>query len=178
MAYFIIVALLIKYFYVRTDYFGDFNLARTLIEIIPFVFLVTFLQLLPFPRRVRNLIWICIDFIVSVLLFASGVYFNYYGDLFTHYSFAYLNQVGHVKDSVFSILNPTYLIYFFDIPLFVTLFIINKSIEFNWFKLGFKSLITLSLIFGSAFSWQVAEQVNKQSDSNIHKAYKDGVSSF
>jgi phosphoglycerol transferase MdoB-like AlkP superfamily enzyme len=178
MAYLILIAILMKYVFVRIDYFSDFNVARALIEMIPLVFLFGFIQLIPMPRRLRNSIWITIDLLLSVVLFASSVYFSYYGDLASHYSFEYLNQVGHIKDSIFDILNPTYFLFFFDVPLIIALFFYNKSRNWKFLKLRFTMLASLSLLCAIAFTWQVYAQVTNSDDSNLQKAYSKGIASF
>jgi phosphoglycerol transferase MdoB-like AlkP superfamily enzyme len=178
MAYLILIAILMKYVFVRIDYFSDFNVARALIEMIPIVFLFGFIQLVPMPRRLRNSIWISIDLLLSAILFASSVYFSYYGDLASHYSFEYLNQVGHIKDSIFDILNPTYFLFFFDLPLIVALFFYNKSFNWKFYHLRFSTLASISLLCAVGFTWQVFTQVNNTDDSNLQKAYSKGIASF
>lgn len=178
MAYLILIAILMKYVFVRIDYFSDFNIARALIEIIPIVFLFGFIQLVPMPRRLRNSIWMTIDLSLSIVLFASSVYFSYYGDLASHYSFEYLNQVGHIKDSIFDILNPTYFLFFFDIPLIIALFFLNKTSDWKFLQLRFTTLASISLLCAAAFTWQVYTQVNNSDDSNLQKAYSKGIASF
>lgn len=178
MPYFILITILIKYVFVRIDYFNDFHVGRAALELIPFFIILGVMLLFPFPIRMRNGIWLIINFVVSCTLFASSVYFHYYGELASHYSFAYLNQVGHVKDSVFDVLNLTYFLFFFDFPLLLLLHFLKRPFPFKGFYIRYSTWASVALICGLVFTWQVWSQVRHSDETSIQKGYARGVNSY
>ncbi|MCF2941023.1 LTA synthase family protein [Paenibacillus alkaliterrae] len=64
--------------------------------------------------------------ILSLLLFASTIYFSYYGTVPTYTALYGLDQVPQIGESVGSILLPVYYLFFLDLVVFVVLFAVNR----------------------------------------------------
>ena len=57
------------------------------------------------------------------------MYYKYYGVIVTYHALAQVNQVGTVKTSIFSLLDPYYLLMFADIIFFAVIFLRKKSAQ-------------------------------------------------
>ncbi|MBS4538842.1 LTA synthase family protein [Clostridium sp. D2Q-11] len=114
-------------------------------------------------NRYKMTIYLFINLIISTYFLSTILYYNYYGTLVTYNAVFQLGQVGEVKDSVFELFNPLYLILYLDIA-FVSLLVLIKRYPFKRHisvkkKLVYSILIVFLLI----------------SITNIYIPVKDGV---
>ncbi|KUP25518.1 LTA synthase family protein [Paenibacillus sp. DMB5] len=71
------------------------------------------------PRRIKSGAYWSFNVILSLLLFASSVYFNHFGSVPTYLAFYELNQVFQVKESVESTIQPVDYLFFADLVIVV-----------------------------------------------------------
>lgn len=75
--------------------------------------------------RWRGIAYWVINLIISVSLFASTVYFSYYGSVPTYTALKALDQVNQIQDSVESLIKSVYYIYFLDLVILTILYIVR-----------------------------------------------------
>jgi len=68
-----------------------------------------------FANRSKLFIYLLADLVLTCIFFAAIMYYKYYGVIVTYHALAQVNQVGRVKTSVFTLLDPVYLLIFIDI---------------------------------------------------------------
>ncbi|GAB2723080.1 LTA synthase family protein [Paenibacillus thermoaerophilus] len=76
--------------------------------------------------------WI-VNLLLTGVFFAVMLYYKYYGVIATYHALDRVNQVKAVSDSVYTLLNPTYLIVFADIAIIGVLMVWRKK-AVNWKK--------------------------------------------
>ncbi|WP_284238516.1 LTA synthase family protein [Paenibacillus glycanilyticus] len=75
--------------------------------------------------RWRGIAYWVVNLIVSVLLFASTVYFSYYGSVPTYTALKALDQVNQIQDSVDSLIKNVYYVYFMDLAILAVLYMVR-----------------------------------------------------
>lgn len=85
-----------------------------LLKEIPFIW-VAFILIEWFSSKRKIGIYLGVNFIITAVLFAVIMYYKYYGVIVNHHALQQVNQVTAVKNSVFSLLSPHYLLIFLDI---------------------------------------------------------------
>lgn len=81
---------------------------------IPFV-LTLFCLIEWFATKRKMGIYLTVNLLITAILFAAIMYYKYYGVIVTYHALQQVNQVTAVKNSVFSLLQPYYLLIFLDI---------------------------------------------------------------
>ncbi|WP_419871228.1 LTA synthase family protein [Candidatus Pristimantibacillus sp. PTI5] len=74
----------------------------------------------------RGTVFHILNAVLSLLLFASTVYFSYYGTVPTYTALHGLDQVLQIRTSVGSIIQASFYIYFVDLIVFTVIFIVNR----------------------------------------------------
>ncbi|QYR20444.1 LTA synthase family protein [Paenibacillus sp. sptzw28] len=85
-----------------------------LITEIPFIWLM-FCLIEMFATKRKLGFYMAANFIVTAVMFAVIMYYKYYGVIVTYHALGQVTQVTAVKSSVFSLLDPYYLLIFLDI---------------------------------------------------------------
>ncbi|WP_019635205.1 LTA synthase family protein [Paenibacillus fonticola] len=85
-----------------------------LLKEIPFIW-AAFSLIEWFSSKRKIGIYLVVNFIITAVLFAAIMYYKYYGVFVTYHALQQVNQVTAVKNSVFSLLSPHYLLIFLDI---------------------------------------------------------------
>ncbi|WP_199925434.1 LTA synthase family protein [Paenibacillus bouchesdurhonensis] len=85
-----------------------------LLKEIPFIW-VAFILIEWFSSKRKIGIYLGVNLIITAVLFAVIMYYKYYGVIVNHHALQQVNQVTAVKNSVFSLLSPHYLLIFLDI---------------------------------------------------------------
>lgn len=67
--------------------------------------------------RLKHITYVLLDVLLSLILFALIVYFQYFNTLATYTSLFDLNQAGDVSDSIATLIKPHYYWLFADLPL-------------------------------------------------------------
>lgn len=68
-----------------------------------------------------------VNLLVTAIFFAAIMYFKYYGVIVTYHAAEQVNQVTAVSNSVFSLMDPYYLLIFTDIIILGVYFFFNKK---------------------------------------------------
>jgi len=79
------------------------------------VVLMIFVMIELFANKSKLFIYLLADLLLTCIFFAAIMYYKYYGVIVTYHALAQVNQVGRVKTSVFTLLDPIYLLIFIDI---------------------------------------------------------------
>ncbi|AZK48805.1 LTA synthase family protein [Paenibacillus lentus] len=85
-----------------------------LLKEIPFIW-IAFILIEWFSSKRKIGIYLGVNFIITAVLFAVIMYYKYYGVIVNPNALQQVNQVTAVKNSVFSLLSPHYLLIFLDI---------------------------------------------------------------
>jgi lipoteichoic acid synthase len=78
------------------------------------------------PGRAKTSVFWTLNVLMSLLLFASSVYFNHFGSVPTYLALYELDQVFQVKESVESTIELVDYLYFADLVLFAGLYLFRK----------------------------------------------------
>ncbi|RXZ82711.1 LTA synthase family protein [Paenibacillaceae bacterium] len=86
-----------------------------------------------FTARRKLLLYMIVNLLLTTVFFAAIMYYKYYGVIVTYHALRQVNQVGEVKDSVFSLIDPQYMLIFIDIIVLSIWFFAGKSMK-HWRK--------------------------------------------
>lgn len=101
--------------------FDDVMPWRPLITEIPFIWLI-FSLIEWFASKRKMAAYITVNLLLTAIFFAAIMYYKYYGVMVNYHALEQVNQVTAVSNSVFSLMDPYYLLIFADIiVLFVLL---------------------------------------------------------
>jgi lipoteichoic acid synthase len=119
--------LLVKFFIVRSLLFEDTNLFHTIALEIGYLLLIFGLVEFLTSKKLKNILYIAVNLILTILLVAILIYHDYYGYIVTVHAFSLLGQVGAVKDSVFELIDPIYFVLFVDFVLLILYAFIRRN---------------------------------------------------
>ena len=106
--------------------FGDLVSWKTVLTEIPFVWAL-FALIERFASKRKLGYYMTVNLLVTAIFFAAIMYFKYYGVIVTYHAAEQVNQVTAVRNSVFSLMDPYYLLIFIDIIVLGFYFFINKN---------------------------------------------------
>ncbi|WP_379146651.1 LTA synthase family protein [Paenibacillus sp. sgz500992] len=126
-AHFFIVAGLIwlKLLLLRINFFDRISWEWIAADIAPVLLIMGILALIV-PGRMKTAVYWSFNGILSLLLFASSVYFNHFGSVPTYLAFYELNQVFAVKESVESTIEYIDYLFFADIVIMILYALIRR----------------------------------------------------
>ncbi|TCN00607.1 phosphoglycerol transferase MdoB-like AlkP superfamily enzyme [Paenibacillus sp. BK033] len=116
--------LLVKSVLFRLFLFGELKWNGLLADAAAWLGLLLIVELVT-AARWRGIAYWAVNLVVSVLLFASTVYFSYYGSVPTYTALKALDQVNQIQDSVESLIKSIYYIYFLDLAILAILYIVR-----------------------------------------------------
>lgn len=103
----------------------------TLLKEIPFV-LIVYCLIEWFASKRKFLYYTIANLVMTSILFAVIMYYKYYGVIVTYAALEQVNQVTAVKNSVFSLMDPYYLLIYTDVlVMLVLLFMKKKALEWK-----------------------------------------------
>ncbi|MGG3280725.1 LTA synthase family protein [Paenibacillus solani] len=115
------VIMLLKSYLAWSVIFDDVIPWKPLITEIPFIWLV-FSLIEWFASKRKLTVYMIVNLLLTAIFFAAIMYYKYYGVIVTYHALEQVNQVTAVSNSVFSLMDPYYLLIFTDIiVLFVLL---------------------------------------------------------
>lgn len=101
---------------------------EVLITEIPFIWLL--FCLIEWCASKRKLMaYTIVNIILTGVFFAVIMYFKYYGVIVNYHALAQVNQVTEVKSSVFSLMDPYYLLVFADIIVLLVLLLKSRKVK-------------------------------------------------
>lgn len=159
--------------------FGDKVPWIALVADIPFAW-VLFCLIELFASK-RKLGWyVTANIVVTAVLFAVIMYYKYYGVIVTYHALEQVNQVTAVKDSVFTLLAPYYLLIFTDvIILFYVIF--RKKIARGWKEIAKVKMhrgLALGILVSSLVICMFNIWPNRASMNEIKQAKDMGILNY
>ncbi|MFG1735793.1 LTA synthase family protein [Paenibacillus sp. 843] len=108
------VIMLLKSYVAWMVIFDDVMPWKPLITEIPFIWLV-FSLIEWFASKRKLAAYMSVNLLLTAIFFAAIMYYKYYGVIVTYHALEQVNQVTAVSNSVFSLMDPYYLLIFTDI---------------------------------------------------------------
>lgn len=93
---------------------------------LPFILLI-FCLIEWFATKRKLMVYTIFNLLLTAIFFAVIIYYKYYGVIVTYKALEQVNQVTAVSNSVFSLIDPQYLLIFTDVIVFGYLLFRNKS---------------------------------------------------
>lgn len=121
----VFVLLFIKSIVFRLFLFSQVTIAGMLTDAAILLSLLLIFELI-MPSRWRGPGYWVLNMLMSVLLFASTVYYSYYGSVPTYTALKALDQVSQIGSSIQSLIKAIYYVYFIDVVVIAIIFIVNK----------------------------------------------------
>ncbi len=146
-----------------------------LLKEVPFVLAIFCLIEWLAGRRKLVYYW-CANLVITSILFAAIMYYKYYGVMVTYHALGQVNQVGAVRNSVFSLIHPYYLLIFTDL-IILAFFMFSKSKYNNWNQPKNNKLI-LSVLVVSIAICLFNILPNRASMNEIVKAEQMGILNY
>ncbi|AIQ55258.1 LTA synthase family protein [Paenibacillus sp. FSL R7-0331] len=162
--------------------FGDLLSWKSLITEIPFIWAL-FCLIEAFASKRKLGLYMLVNLLVTAIFFAAIMYFKYYGVIVTYQAAEQVNQVTAVRNSVFSLMDPYYLLIFSDIIIFGIYFFFNKKgrsyKKENINRRSGNSRFSYSLLFAVSLGLCLFNVLpNKASMNEIKKAQEMGLLNY
>lgn len=103
---------------------------RTVLTEIPF-FWILFCLIEWFSRKHKLVWYLVVNLFVTIILFSVFMYYKYYGVVATYHALEQVNQVTAVSNSVFSLMDPYYVLIFIDVVIIGIMLFSSKKVQ-NW----------------------------------------------
>lgn len=123
---FFTILLILKAFLAWGVIFDDMVPWKSLLTEIPFAWAL-FCIIERFASKRKLGYYMTVNLLVTAIFFAAIMYFKYYGVIVTYHAAEQVNQVTAVSNSVFSLMDPYYLLIFTDIIVLGGYFFFNKK---------------------------------------------------
>jgi lipoteichoic acid synthase len=121
---FLFVVMMLKMVLFRQFVFNGIQADRLLTDAAAVLALLLVVDVIT-SAKWRGTVFGILNAVLSLLLFASTVYFSYYGTVPTYTALHGLDQVLQIRTSVGSIIQAKYYLFFADVIVFVLLYIVN-----------------------------------------------------
>ena len=173
------ILLLLKSYLAWMVIFDDIMPWRPLVTEIPFIWLI-FSLIEWFASKRKMAAYMTVNLILTAIFFAAIMYYKYYGVIVTWHALEQVNQVTAVSNSVFSLMDPYFLLIFADFIVLVFLF--WKNDRFKAWKLEHSrkgsrgSWVTLFVVAGTLCLMQIMP--NRASMNEIVKAQEMGILNY
>jgi lipoteichoic acid synthase len=179
---FFTIIFILKSFLAWGVIFGDLLSWKSIITEIPFVWAL-FCLIEAFASKRKLGYYMLVNLLVTAIFFAAIMYFKYYGVIVTYHAAEQVNQVTAVRNSVFSLMDPYYLLIFADIILLGVYFFFNKKgrdyKKENINRRTGTSKFSYSLLFAVSFGLCLFNILpNKASMNEIKKAQEMGLLNY
>ncbi|GKU77669.1 hypothetical protein L3i20_v220660 [Paenibacillus sp. L3-i20] len=151
----------------------------TILKEIPFV-LIIYCLIEWFASKRKMLYYLIANLTLTSILFAVIMYFKYYGVIVTYFALAQVNQVTAVKNSVFSLMDPYFLLIYIDVVILaIIMFRRNKSQDWkNKFNRKENKRMIILLLTGSLAICIFNIMPNRASMNEIVKAEQMGILNY
>lgn len=123
---FFTIIFILKAFLAWGVIFDDLLPWKALLTEIPFAWAL-FCIIERFASKRKLGYYMIVNLLVTAIFFAAIMYFKYYGVIVTYHAAEQVNQVTAVSNSVFSLMDPYYLLIFTDIIILGVYFFFNKN---------------------------------------------------
>jgi lipoteichoic acid synthase len=150
-----------------------------LLKEIPFV-LIIFCFIEWFASKRKLSIYLGVNLLLTGIFFAAIMYYKYYGVIVTYYALKQVNQVTAVSNSVFSLMDPYFLLIFTDV-IIMAFILFRRRLAVHW-KTAFQQKEkrkVVALLFGvSVFLCFFNILPNRASMNDIVKAEQMGILNY
>lgn len=161
--------------------FGDMLPWKSLLTEIPFVWAL-FCIIERFASKRKLGYYMTVNLLVTAIFFAAIMYFKYYGVIVTYHALEQVNQVTAVRNSVFSLMDPYYLLIFLDILVLGYYFLRNKKgrdLKKQINRKGSRGVGVVTVIFIISLGLCLFNILPNQASMNeIKKAQEMGILSY
>lgn len=174
------VILILKIYIVWITIFDEVPAWGPLLREIPFIWAL-FCLLEWFSSKRKIGLYLTVNFIVTAIFFAAVMYHKYYGVIVNYHALEQVNQVTAVKQSVFSLLAPYYLLIFLDIIIISYWLLRKKRAEQlkSFFNLKKTSTGVIAGIFAASVLLCIFNiWPNRASMNEIKQAEKMGILNY
>lgn len=155
---------------------NGFSMMPLLTEI-PFVWAL-FCLIEWFASKRKLLYYFIVNLLLTAIFFAAIMYYKYYGVIVTYHALDQVNQVTAVKNSVFSLMHPYYLLIFIDIIVFAIMLFRNRETPIDTSHRPRKKALVMSLFVLSVIVCFVNIMPNRASMNEIKKAEDMGILNY
>lgn len=176
---FFTVLLVLKSYLAWAVIFDDVTPWEPLIAEIPFVWLL--FSLIEWCASKRKMAaYLGVNLLLTAIFFAAIMYYKYYGVIPTYHALEQVNQVTAVSNSVFSLMDPQYLLIFADIIVLFILFRKHPRVKAWKIKHSGKEKRTLApaVLVLSFVLCLVQIMPNRASMNEIVKAQEMGILNY
>lgn len=177
---FFTVIMILKSYLAWITIFDQMPVWGPLIKELPFI-LILFCLIEVFSSKRKIGIYLSVNLIVTAVFFAAIMYHKYYGVIVTYHALQQVNQVTAVKNSVFSLLAPYYLLIFLDIVVIGFWLMRRKRAEKfkRLFNLNRVSKSFVGVVLGISFALCIFNiWPNRASMNEIKQAEQMGILSY
>lgn len=124
------IIMLVKSYLTWTVLFEGSSFKTVWLKELPFI-LIVFCVIEWFSTKRKLLMYLIVNLLITVLFFTLIVYFRHFGIIPTYQVLEQADQVGAVKKSIFSVIQPRYLLIYMDI-LILAFVLLRKRIAVDW----------------------------------------------
>ncbi|MFX3636432.1 MAG: LTA synthase family protein [Candidatus Pristimantibacillus sp.] len=153
----------------------------TLLKEVPFA-LIVFCLIEWFATKRKLTYYLAANLLMTAILFAVLMYYKYYGVIVTYLALQQVNQVTAVSNSVFSLMDPYYLLVFIDILVMGYFLIRRKSKKGQYWKTASQKRMKRSIVatlFGISIALCLFNILpNRASMNEIVKAEQMGILNY
>lgn len=160
--------------------FDDLFPWKTILTELPFVWAL-FSLIERFASKRKLGYYMTVNLLVTAIFFAAIMYFKYYGVIVTYHAAEQVNQVTAVRNSVFSLMDPYYLLIFADIIILGIYFFFNKKgREYKKDNINRRNgKMSYIIVFALSFGLCLFNILpNKASMNEIKKAQEMGILNY
>ncbi|WP_083938147.1 LTA synthase family protein [Paenibacillus daejeonensis] len=144
---------------------------------IPFVWAL-FCLIEWFASKRKLLYYLIVNLLLTAIFFAAIMYYKYYGVIVTYHALDQVNQVTAVKNSVWSLMHPYYLLIFIDIIVFSIMLFRKRTPKVNNTPRPRRKALVMSLFALSVVLCFVNIMPNRASMNEIKKAEDMGILNY
>lgn len=144
---------------------------------IPFVWAL-FCLIEWFASKRKLLYYLIVNLLLTAIFFAAIMYYKYYGVIVTYHALEQVNQVTAVKNSVWSLMHPYYLLIFIDIIVFSIVLFRKRTPKPDNAQRPRRKALVMSLFALSVVVCFVNIMPNRASMNEIKKAEDMGILNY
>ncbi len=151
----VFILIMLKMALFRLFVFDGMQIGRLIADAAAALSLLCVLELIT-TARWKGLVFGSYNFLLSLLLFASTIYFSYYGTVPTYTALHGLSQVPQIGESVGDILQLSYYLFFADIVVLLVVYLVKrfKGVQINRSKRVAKPLyVAIAALLCVSISW-------------------------
>ncbi|GGA47509.1 LTA synthase family protein [Paenibacillus physcomitrellae] len=120
-----VLLLLLKLLLLRYFLFRDIMWSKVGADLLALWLLLAVFELI-IPAKWGKYVYFALNALVSLILFASTLYYAHFGSVPTYTALLQLHQVMQIKASVQSTIRPEFFLYFLDLPILLIVWLVRR----------------------------------------------------